>query len=323
MSPTATERRIIQRRKAKGILTPILEEVLDSQLDLEDDKDQWFMIELMKARARQREKGVFSPSMLSSCERQAYFVKTGVEKQPPANPRAHAYFLDGDFRHYKWQFATWKAHRAGLLKLLGCEIRIFHPDGEFAGTVDVALKVPQFPDEIFIADYKGMNAHAFQSHEKYGTKAGYIVQIVGYAEIVNKACAFESFMGSYLGVKVDRVLLVGENKNGPVQAGSPIALHEDVLEVDKHRSKVKRRMHRLRRFAREEITPEPSCTSLRTFQFQECPFSRFCREEVKEIQRQRENNARSNAKEPKVKTSTRSRTHRSSRSTGGRKKRSS
>lgn len=286
MSPrTATERRILERRRAKGVLVPILEEVLERQLSVDDEEDQWFMLELMKARARQREKGVFSPSMLSSCVRQAYFAKVGQEKKPAKSPRSNAFFLDGDFRHYKWQFALWKAHRAGLLELLGCEIRVYHPNGDFAGTIDAIVRID---DKYYVIDFKGMNVNAFQNHEKYGTKDGYVVQIVGYGDIVNLVGRFNSFMGTFTNVKIEACLLIGENKGGPVQSGSPIALHEDLLVVKQHRSKVKRRMHLLRGFVSREEVPPPECTSTRLVGFQECPFAYYCRDEVAAAQREKE-----------------------------------
>lgn len=285
MPRTATERRILERRRASGVVVPILEEVLENQLDVEDDEDMEFMLQLMKARARAREKGIFSPSMLSSCVRQAYFAKTGQEKRSAKSPRSNAFFLDGNFRHYKWQFALWKAHRAGLLELLGCEIRVFHPNGDFAGTIDAIVRID---GKLYVIDFKGMNVKSFQDHERWGTREGYVIQIVGYGMIVNLACAFESFMGSFLGVEIEACLLIGENKAGPVQNGSPLALHEDALSVRKHRSKVKRRMHLLRGYVEREETPGPECTSTRNLSFQECPFSWFCLDEVKAIQREKE-----------------------------------
>jgi hypothetical protein len=282
---TATEKRILERRRARGILVPILEETLEEQLDVEDEADREFMMNLMIARGRKREKGVFSPSMLSSCVRQAYFAKTGQEKRRAKSPRTNGYFLDGDFRHYKWQFALWKAHRAGLLILHGCEIRVFHPSGDFAGTIDAIVEIDGV---LYVVDFKGMNVKAFQDHEKWGTKLGYKVQIVGYAEIVNKVCAFESFMGEVLGVKIETCLLIGESKGGPTQSGSPLALHEDALIVKQHRAKVKRRMHELRRYVTNEEIPAPDCTSTRTVQFQECPFAWFCRPEILTIQKSKE-----------------------------------
>lgn len=285
MARTATERRILERRKARGILVPILEEVLERPLGIEDEEDEWFLLELMKARSADRAKGVFSPSMLSSCQRQAFFAKTGQEKRPAKSPRTNGYFLDGDFRHYKWQFALWKAHRAGLLILHGCEIRVFHPNGDFAGTIDAIVEIDGV---LYVVDFKGMNVKAFQDHERYGTKEGYVIQIVGYAEIVNRVGEFKSFMGGVWNVKIETCLLIGENKGGPSHSGSPIALHEDALPVRKHRSKVKRRMHALRRFVENDEIPPPDCTSTRTIQFQECPFAYFCRPEVLVTQKARE-----------------------------------
>ena len=282
MARTATEKRIIERRRAKGILVPLLEEVLERQLGIDDEQDENFLIELMKARSARREKGVFSPSMLSACTRQAFFVKTGQEKRHAKSPRTNAFFLDGDFRHYKWQFALWKAHCAGLLELLGCEIRVFHPSGDFAGTIDAIVDIDGV---MYVVDFKGMNVRSFQEHEQWGTKPGYVVQIIGYANIVNQAQAFESFMGSYTGFEIKTCLLIGENKGGPSQTGSPIALHEDALSVKEHRSKVKRRMHVLRRYVADGEVPPPDCQSTRTIQFQECPFSWYCRGEVLEAER--------------------------------------
>lgn len=289
MPLTLTEKRIREARRRKGILVPILEETFENMLEVEDEEDEWFMIQLMKARSRPREKGVFSPSMLGSCVRQAYFSKTGKEKFAATSPTTNFYFLDGDFRHYKWQFATWKAHRAGLLELLGCEVRVFHPNGDYAGTIDEIVRVPLYGQEIFPVDFKGMHVTKFQQFEAWGTDENHKVQLVGYGDIINKSCAFESFMGEYLGVEVARCLLIGENKGGPSQRGSSaIALHEDCLEVRKHRVKVKRRLHVLRQYVKNEEIPPPACTSTRTKQFQECPFAPHCREEVKSIQAQKE-----------------------------------
>lgn len=290
MSRTRTETAILEERERKGVLVPILEQVLESQVDLEDDDDQWFMIELMKARAREREGGVFSPSMLGSCVRQAYFAKTGKQKFPATSPRTNFYFLDGNFRHYKWQFVTWKAHKMGLLELLGCEIRVFHPNGDFSGTIDAIVRIPQFGQELFPIDYKGMHVKAFQAFESYGTPDDYKLQIGGYGEIVNKSQTIESFMGTWLGFEpITRCLLVGENKGGPSQRGSStIALHEDIVEIARVRSQMKRRMHTLRGFVTNEKIPPPGCTSTRNKGFQECPFAPHCRDEVKAIQAARE-----------------------------------
>jgi hypothetical protein len=299
---TLVERKIIEARRRKGVLVPILEEILENMVEVEDELDEKFMLDLMRARRAPREKGVFSPSMLGSCMRKAYFAKTGKQKFPATSPTTNYYFLDGDFRHYKWQFALWKAHRAGLLELLGVEVRVFHPNGDFAGTIDAIVSIE---GRVYIVDFKGMQVTAFQTFEAWGTPDDYKIQIIGYGQIVNLACAFESFMGEFLGIEVEFCLLIGESKGGPSQRGSSvIALHEDKLAVKEHRAKVKRKMHTLRRYVTNEEVPPPACTNTRIKLFQECPFAPHCREEVKLIQKRLEADKKEKA-EPAVRRSSR------------------
>jgi hypothetical protein len=311
MARTATEARIVEKRKAKGIVVPILEQILERPLEIEDDEDIAFMLKLMQERARPREKGVFSPSMLSSCMRKSYFAKTGQEKKWAKSPRTNAYFIDGNFRHLKWQFALWKAHRAGLLVLLGVEVRVFHPSGDYAGTIDAVVEIN---GEIFIIDFKGMNVNDFQLLERDGSKFQHRVQIVGYALIANLD---EKARGG--DKEVTRCLLVGENKGGPTQKGSPIALYEDVVEVSKHRREVKTRIAHLRKAVTDEKIPEPACTSIRTKTFQECPFAWYCRDEVREIQQRAESPGRKNPAGRTVKISQRTGTDRTGKRASGRK----
>jgi hypothetical protein len=315
---TALEKRIVEERRAKGVLVPLLEMLLEQYQCVEDEEDQWFMIELMKARAKEREKGVFSPSMLSSCLRQSYFAKTQVEKRLPAMPRTNGYFVDGDFRHYKWQFLLWKLHRAGKLILLGCEVRVYHPNGDFAGTIDALVEID---GKLYVVDFKGMNVSDFQKLERYGTQVKHRVQIVGYGLILELSQTAEGFMGTFLGLKIEGCLLVGENKGGPSQSGSPLGLHEDFVPIPRYKSEVKRLMHKLRRYVDAEEIPEPACTSTRIKQYQECPFKYRCREEVERIQREREGTENRNSSGPKVAVSTRSTTDRAERSASGRKTR--
>jgi hypothetical protein len=311
MARTATESRIMERRKARGILVPILEQVLERPLDVDGDEDMAFMLHLMQARAVPREKGVFSPSMLSRCMRESYFSKTGQEKRWAKSPRTNAFFLDGNFRHLKWQFALFKAHQAGLLKLLGVEIRVHHPSGDYAGTIDAVVEIS---DEIFIVDFKGMNVSSFQNLEMYGSSFEHRLQIVGYAIIAN---VDEKTRGG--DKEVTRCLLIGENKGGPTSKGSPIALHEDVVEITKHRREVKTRIATLRKAVADEKIPEPACTTTRTKTFQECPFAWYCRDEVRAIQQEREGSGRKNPVKRQVKISERARVDRAKRRPSGRK----
>lgn len=312
MVRTATEARILEKRKSRGILVPILEQVLERPLDVETDEDMAFLLRLMQQRAVPREKGVFSPSMLSACMRRSYFAKTGQERRWAKSPRTNAFFLDGNFRHFKWQFALWKAHQAGLLKLLAVEQRVWHPSGDYAGTIDGVVEIT---DEILIVDFKGMNVNSFQQLEMNGASFDHRVQVVAYAMIANLD---EIARGGNEEVK--RCLLIGENKAGPGQRGSPIALYEDVVEVSKHRREVKTRIAQLRKAVADEKIPPPACTTTRAKIFQECPYAWFCRSEVKDIQQRLESSKRKDASERQIKISTRTGTDRTGRGSSGRKK---
>lgn len=328
--PTPIEKRIIQERKSKArgdVLVPILEELLEQECIPEDAEDFRFLDMLVRARALPRKKGVFSPSMLGSCLRQAYFAKRDVEKHMAASPQSNGYFLHGNFVHFKWQFAMWKAHRRGMLELVtvpighevaiiwqlavdklisesaakqwmdalnffgdatrpGVEVRVVADD--FGGTIDV---LPRIDDIAYVTDFKGIRLDDYMKTVKRGAPLKYRKQIVGYAMNVNE---------SDLGIQVDDCLLVSECKAGPVTgAGSPIALHEARVSVEEFTGEVTRRLRTLRWHDGKDDMPPPECKSTQWTSFQECPFNRFCLDEVRLLQREREKDARSKAGETK------------------------
>lgn len=301
---TPTEKRIVQTRRARGVLVPLLEELLEKPVEVEDEEDIDFMTKLMRSRSREREKGVFSPSSLGSCIRQAYFARTGQKRLRAFSPQTHGYFLDGDFRHYKWQFCLWKLHRAGVIELVAVELRVHSSAGDFAGTLDALVKID---GRLYIVDFKGMNVRDFQRFAQSGTFVKHRIQITGYGSLA----------------KVEDALLIAENKAGPTDRGSPIALHEDHVLIRQHKVEMKKRLRELRRYVDEKIVPPPACVSTRHKEFQECPFSWYCREEVRAIQRQRENAARGHANQSKVAVPSRSGDDRSGRARPRRKKRAS
>lgn len=325
---TATERRIIQERRAEEtgwLLVPILEALLEQPCEPEDDLDFRFMDMLVRARAIPRAKGVFSPSMLGSCMRQAYFAKRGEDKHVGANPRANGYFLNGNFVHFKWQFACWKAHRLGMLDLLpvpieheieamrlihqsgddnhddrnfvmACEALDFYGDGTRPG---VEVRVMGEEDyggtlDVILAfngppvpiDFKGVNQIDFQRMVKKGAKQEYRKQLVGYCNNLNASDLIEFWnRGS-----AKYGLLVNENKAGPDTSAtaSPIGLHETLVKVSEFEGEVARRLRTLRFHDDKNIVPPPECVSTRHMRFVECPFARHCTDEVKVIQRERE-----------------------------------
>lgn len=318
--PTSTEKNLISKRRAaeRGILVPILEELLEQEVIPEDAEDFRYMDMLVRARALPRRKGVFSPSMLGSCMRQAYFAKRNVEKHRAPNPRANGFFLKGNFTHFHWQFAMWKAHRAGLLELVsvpiaheleiiqeishkmsaneqrvweaalnfngdgtrpGVEVRVIEDD--FGGTIDV---LPRIDKKIYVVDFKGINVIDFQRQLKKGAPPKYRKQIVGY-------CGRAAHV---LGLKIEGGLLVSENKAGPDSSASasPIALHETFVSIKEYEGEVQSRLRTLNWHDDKNDVPPPECVSTAHMQFQECAFSRFCRVEVRSIQREREAHAR-------------------------------
>lgn len=294
--PTPTERRIIEERKAAkrgDLLIPVLEKLMEHEVIPEDEEDFLFMDMLVRARAQKRQKGVFSPSQLGTCTRQAYFGKRGEEKHLIESPRANGYFLTGNYTHFKWQFACWKAHRAGLLELVtikdasgltlalpgykvgerpAVEVRVV--DDDVGGTIDVIVQLLGRPGAT-VVDFKGINLIDFQRTMKNGSPVAYRRQLVGYADLAN----------AKLPINITEALLVSECKAGPFSSGQPMGLHETLVPLDEYRGEVKRRLRTLRWYdARDEI-PEIECVSTKHMQYQECPFNRFCREEV--VARQR------------------------------------
>jgi len=309
--PTSTERRILQRRQAQesgALLVPILEELLERECIPEDEDDFRFIDMLLRVRAMPRSKGVFSPSMLGSCVRQAWFSKRGEKKHLAHSPQTNGYFLTGNFVHFKWQFAMWKAHRKGLLELAkipaenrqvawetddavrgpwrwAVEVRVI--DGDFGGTIDV---IPIL-GKAHVTDFKGINLIDFQRTVKRGAPIPYRRQIVGYSRIAERV----------LGIEFGDALLISECKAGPVSGiDSPLALHETRVPLEKFDGDLKRRLKTLRWYDHRDEMPEAECVSTRHMSFQECPFNRFCLDEVREAQKEHEAKLRRRAKSLRV-----------------------
>lgn len=294
---TPTERRIVGKRRTLqtgAVLVPILEELLEKPVEIEDELDFRYMDMLVRARAVPRLGGVYSPSMLGDCIRKSYFSQKKEDRVPMMSPQTHGYFLHGNFIHLKWQFALWKAHRAkkitlapvparGVLDFTGdgtrpaVEVRV--KDGDFGGTIDAIIYIGR---KKYIVDFKGVNLIDFQRTVKRGVKVEYRRQLVGYGMIAEKV----------LNLDLAGCLLISECKAGPTGGrGNPIALHETFVPIEDHRGDVERRLRTLRWFSAKEETPPPECVSTIHMGFQECPFSGHCREEVRTIQRQRESRA--------------------------------
>jgi hypothetical protein len=293
--PTPIEKSIQQSRRAKGMLVPLLEGLFRYPVEIEDDADVVFLAALIERRATPRKANVYSPSMLGSCVRQVYFSKTGQKKKIAVNKKLYGIFLDGTFRHFKWQFALWKLHREQVIELLGCEIYVKSKRGDYGGTLDALVRIN---DELYIVDFKGMNAHNFMDFLSHGVSDGYTLQIAGYGMLVSTS---KEHTGS-----VENCLLVGENKNGPVDKGSPLGLHEELIKVSNYKGIVQDRLLTLRSYEARRVIPPPECNNVSSMQFQSCPFSWYCRGEVEIRERKAKRQEKAEKNKPQVRRSTRS-----------------
>jgi len=280
----------IQRGAESGqLIVPKIEKFLQNPVAMEDKLDRAFMSQLFQARYRERMPGVFSPSMLASCTRQVFFYKTGKDGKKQKRIDSNGIFLDGDFRHFKWQFVLWKMHRAGIIQLLcpehkpiGTEIFVLNESGNYGGTLDQIYWLPE-EKMVVINDYKGMNGNNFASYTAKGISLRYTSQAVGYAILGN------SVLSTILPKKIEKVIILGENKNGAVfnrKIKSPLGLYEWVLDVEQYHYAIAKRLKSLRSYEKRNEVPPPECISVTRMMFRDCPYNKHCRGEVEKIQAQ-------------------------------------
>jgi hypothetical protein len=297
----AFEKSILARRRAKStgaVLVPLLEQLYEDEVFPTSESDYRFLDMLVRARGLPRTANVISPSMLGSCLRKVFFAATGVEKYPAHTARTYGYFAKGNFTHLQWQFALWKAHEAGLLQLAtvaaelpeldfygdgsrpAVELRVINERGDFGGTLDALVEI----DKPYVVDFKGIRLDDYMRTVRDGASEEYQHQIVGYALAVNSHHTLPHV--------VKDCLLVAECKAGPINGGSPLALHETHVRVDTYKDVVRARLTLVREHIGRNEIPAPACVSVRQADYQECPYSRFCTAEVRAAQRERERQAR-------------------------------
>jgi hypothetical protein len=305
---TATEdllKQLKRTQRSKAVVVPLIEKFLQKPVEINDAKDRQFLSDLIEARSQPRKKGVYSPSMLASCVRQVYFTKKKVQKRSLHRIESSAIFLDGNFRHFKWQFLIWKMHRAGVIELIDCdslclgtEVYVENAKGDFGGTIDNIVYIPSV-DLVATLDWKGMNGNSFLKSVDKGPGLSYIAQSVGYAGLANYS------LRKVLPKKIESVFILGENKNGAVRTrivNSPVALYEWQLDMDIYRPMVAARLKLLRAHERKNEPPPPECTSTRRLMFKDCPYAPLCRGEIERMERIRNGKAKLEKprKKPKV-----------------------
>jgi hypothetical protein len=290
MPTTNLEKLIKQRRDTQGVLRPLLENFMLKPVNIESDRDVMFLTQLLKKMAdredRRRDPNVkvYSPSALASCLRHVYLKRnhTALGITPVYRPRVEPnfYFLNGNFLHIKWQFALWKMAQIysdpSVFRLVGVEIPILSKRGDHGGTVDAIVSIL---GENYIVDFKGLNVRGFGEITRGFVPLDYQMQLRDYMMLWNaqpQHMADENF--------IKKSLLMVENKGGP-DPKHPLALHEVLISYNA--AEVKGRLKTLREHEAAEEIPKPECTSVNSFQFQDCPFAGYCREEVKVIERKR------------------------------------
>jgi hypothetical protein len=283
---TRTEKNIGHRRKRNGILVPLLEDLLRYPVRIETDRDAAFIQQLLRKgqqrEQRRSETPVFSPSSMSACLRQVYLTRHHHELEIPklksTRIEPNFYYLTGEWLHLKWQYACWKLQERindpKIFRLIACEYPILSKRGDHGGTVDVFCLIY---DEPLIVDFKGLNVRDFGRVVREEA-SGYEIQLTDYMMLFNSQP-----QNHYNGNRIERSLLLVENKGGPDNR-HPIALHETVIELADYKKLVQHRLGVLREYEAKEEIPPPECTSVSTFQFQGCPFRKYCKAEVKKIQ---------------------------------------
>jgi hypothetical protein len=292
------EKAIRHERKRKGILVPLIEDFLRRPVNIDSDEDVEFLTELFEKmldredRRRTPESKVFSPSSLSYCLRQVFLQKHHEEMGIPAilKPRIEPnyYFLTGNFTHIKWQFLLYKMHVQlpdDVFQLVGVEVPVLSKRKDHGGTIDVLARIH---NKLYPIDFKGLNVRTFGEITRGIMPVQYAVQAADYMVLLNSSKEIRSLdlIFGDRGPVFDKALIISENKGGPT-ASQPAALTETVIEITEWRRVIQKRLGVLREHEQANSIPDPECTSTKTLQFQGCPFSKFCREEVKVIEQRR------------------------------------
>jgi hypothetical protein len=283
---------IRHKRKRSGILVPLLEDLFQAPVEIETDEDvEWIagLLRKMAGRTQARNsRPVFSPSQLSECLRYVYLLKhhkeMGIVRAKSVRVEPNFYFFNGNFVHIKWQFALYKLDLSlpdEIFKLIGVEVPIISKRKDHGGTVDAIVLIR---GKLYIIDFKGLNVRTFGEITRGYIPPEYAVQLADYGMLYNSQRNGDG--------QIFTGLLVSESKGGPDNKHL-IALHETEIAVKTHLPEVRRRLKELREHGEANTIPPPECEGTGTLQFLGCPFRKFCRSEVREIQR---NKAKAEAK---------------------------
>jgi len=305
---TQTEKLLRHKATRKGVLVPLLEDLFQRPVEIEDEYDVDWLTRLLKLQLERGERrgSVFSPSQMSECLRYVYLLKhhrqLEIERARLVRVEPNFYFFNGNFLHLKWQFALYKLHRhigdAEIFCLHGVEVPIESKRKDHGGTVDALCSIHAEP---YIVDVKGLNVRSFGQIALGHIPPQYTIQLTDYAMLYNAA------LRNGGRPKISNAILLTENKGGP-DPKHLIALQESIIPVRTHLPEVHRRLGVLREHEEGNVIPEPECQSTKTIQFLGCPFRKFCREEVRANERRNAQNR--DTEKPQVAVPQRSRNNR-------------
>ena len=322
MPTNKTQTLIRHKRKRSGILVPLMEDLFQSPVEIDDEVDIDFitntlttMMERQKAR---HGRPVFSPSQLSECLRYVYLLKhhksLDIVRARAVRVEPNFYFFNGNFLHLKWQFALHKLDRhindPEIFKLHGVEVPILSKHKDHGGTADGLVSIYKQP---YLVDFKGLNVRAFAQIVNGTIPSQYVMQLADYGMLFNsqRQNGFQIFSG----------LLVSENKGGPDRKHL-IALNETEIPIKAHVPEVRFRLEVLREHEAKEEIPSPECESTTTYQFQGCPFRKYCKKEVQEIAKRKRDAEGSDSTKLEIARPSGSRDYRTARNSKRRRKRS-
>ena len=234
----------------------MLEDLFQSALEFQEISDANFIYSLvMKQMERERRrslKGMYGPSSLATCLRQVYLSRhskrLGVTRLKELRIEPNFYFATGDWLHMKWQYALHKLNKVTddeEFQLWGLEVPVTSKHGDHGGTIDALARIHGV---WTVVDFKGWNVRDFRRASGGEVPFQAAFQIADYGLLANVDKTLQ------LGGRVERGLLVVENKGGP-DRDHPIALTEVEIQMSDYLPQIKTRMSELRRHEKEDSIP--------------------------------------------------------------------
>lgn len=164
--------------------TPLLDEYLIKR-NLPKYQDRRLKEITLDLRERPRPIGRLSPSSICGCERQAAFKFLGTEGKRRVDPDQELLFIDGHWRHHKWQTLFYDMEAVlgrKRFRVVHIEAPMVVEDLCIAGNLDIEVEVKVDGKWIsYVIDFKGANTFAFdRTYREQAPDATYVKQLITY-----------------------------------------------------------------------------------------------------------------------------------------------